>query len=57
MKSDDFKLLADIVGNTNGHLKRYVLSVAYPEANESELDALERRLNRMYLELVAEANK
>ena len=57
MKSDDFKLLADIIGETNGYLKTYLLSIVYPNATESELDVLRSKLNLMYPKLVAEANK
>ena len=57
MKSDDFKLLADIIGNTNGYLKEYLLSVVYPDATESQLDELRSKLNAMYPKLVAESEK
>ena len=57
MKSDDFKLLADIIGSTNGYLKEYLLSVVYPDATESQLDELRSKLNAMYPKLVAESEK
>ena len=57
MNNDDFRLLADIIGETNGYLKTYLLSVVYPDATESELDVLRSKLNLMYPKLVAESNK
>lgn len=51
MDKQDLILLSDILGNTNGHLKRYILSVVYPGIKEDELDKMESRLNVMYVKV------